>query len=124
MATPVETVRLLIRDNGVAVAQEFTDPELQIFLDLTGEDIYMAASDACKAWANKLAKYVPVYKTTDGKSVDKKKMISALLELADKFEKLAGGDGVATAVARAPYLVDGVGRDWTNILDPEDVLLP
>ena len=48
MATAIEQVRLLIGDTG---SVQFTDAEIQIFLDLASNSILPAASYALESWA-------------------------------------------------------------------------
>lgn len=49
--TDKQKVRLLIADTG---SVQFTDAEIQAFLDLAGNDLLMAASYALEAWAASL----------------------------------------------------------------------
>ena len=120
--TPVEMVRLLIRDNGVMVPQEFIDAEVQGFLDIVDQNVLLAAALALKAWAAKLSGTPGSYKTTDGKSVDKRDMVRAKMDLAANYEKLAESKAdPAIAIADSPYVVDDVGQDFTGLLTWDDV---
>lgn len=51
MATAIEKVRLLIADTG---SIQFTDAQIQIFLDMASNSILLAASYALEAWAASL----------------------------------------------------------------------
>lgn len=46
--TDIELVRLLIADTG---SVQYTDAQIQAFLDLADDDIYIAAALALEAWA-------------------------------------------------------------------------
>ena len=54
LTTDIGKVRLLIGDTTIASAQ-FSDAELQVFLDLASDSIRMAAANALDAWAATLA---------------------------------------------------------------------
>lgn len=55
-ATDIGKVRLLINDTDVTPAADahFTDEEIQVFLDLADDAIYLAAALALEAWAASL----------------------------------------------------------------------
>jgi len=50
--TDIQKVRLLISDS--TIPYHFTDPEIQVFLDLAGGSVLIAAAYALEAWAASL----------------------------------------------------------------------
>ena len=90
MATSIETVRLLIADTG---SVQYTDAQIQIFLDLASASILLASSYALEAWAASV---------TDGLTSERigdysytKKEADAKMALAKKYRD---------EDAMAPYL--------------------
>jgi len=80
ITTDVGKVRLLIGDTDIADAQ-FTDEEIQIFLDLNDDSLYLASANALEAWASNISGSIDTEKIGDysysKKSVDNKMKLAA-----------------------------------------------
>lgn len=63
MATPIEKVRLLIGD--VTAPQQFTDDQINIFLDMASDSVRIAAALALESWAATLTDSVESEKIGD-----------------------------------------------------------
>lgn len=81
--TNIEKVRTLIRDPNKTI---LTDDEVQVFLDLEGEDIYMAAASALRAVAADKAMVSKMISAGDYKE-DTSAMSGALEKIAQKYEE-------------------------------------
>jgi len=80
ITTDVGKVRLLIGDTNIADAQ-FSDEEIQIFLDLNDGSLYLAAANALEAWASQISSDIDSEKIANysytRKSVDNKMKLAA-----------------------------------------------
>jgi len=95
--TDIQKVRLLIADT---LSVQFTDPQIQVFLDLASGSVLIAAAFALEAWAatesaNLDSENIGDYAYTRG-AVNKK------LTLAKEYKKQAAE--VSEAEALSPYL--------------------
>ena len=100
--TDTEKVRLLIGDPA-GVSQHFSDAELQVFLDLAGNSIFLAAAYALKAWASALSELVDSERIGDYGYT--KKQVDNKLKLAENYEKQAAS---TPAMAIASFNFTGV----------------
>ena len=82
----MEKVRLLISDPAGA-SQHFSDAELQVFLDLAGDSVFLAAAFALKAWAAHLSEAIISERIGDYGYA--KKQVDNKLKLAENYEKQA-----------------------------------
>ena len=86
LTTEIGQVRLLIGDTDITPTTDaqFTDEEIQVFLDL-GESILMGAAKALEAWAGALSGDLLSEKIGDYSYT--KKTVADKLALADKYAK-------------------------------------
>ena len=103
----IEKVRLLIADTG---SVQFTDAQIQAFLDLANSDLLLAASYALEAWAASLTSSLKSEKIGDYAYT--KDEAGAKIALAKKYrEEFAAGSGPA---------MDWAEMDLEAIGDPDD----
>ena len=98
----IEKVRLLISDPAGA-SQHFSDADIQAFLDLAGNSIFLAAAYALKAWASALSELMDSERIGDYSYT--KKQVDNKLKLAENYEKQAASMP-AMAIA---------GFNWTGV---------
>ena len=98
----IEKVRLLISDPA-GVSQHFSDAEIQAFLDLAENSIFLAAAYALKAWASALSEAVISERIGDYGYA--KKQVDNKLKLAESYEKQAAS---TPAMAIASFNFTGV----------------
>ena len=84
--TDIEKVRLLIGDPA-GVSQHFSDADIQAFLDMAGDSVFLAAAYALKAWASALSELVDSERIGDYSY--SKKQVDNKLKLAESYEKQA-----------------------------------
>ena len=82
--TDIEQVRLLISDN--VLPYHFTDAQIQAFLTMAGNSVYLAAALALKSWAASLtgtldSERIGDYSYSNSNAAKK-------IELADEYIKL------------------------------------
>ena len=77
---------MLISDPA-GVSQHFSDAEIQVFLDLAGNSIFLAAAYALKAWASYLSEAIDSERIGDYSYT--KKQVDNKLKLAENYEKQA-----------------------------------
>lgn len=94
LATLIGQVRLLIDDKDVTPATDahFTDEELQVFLDLADDDVYIAAALALESWATSLKSTYTSEKIGDYSY--SKKSIDDMLALAKRYRDSSGSGPV------------------------------
>jgi len=92
--TNVEIVSLLIGDTSNAL---FSTTEIQAFLDLESDNVYMAASLACHSLATEAARLAKAEKIGNY-SIDRKAMSTNYVALAKKYEEMSE-DAPAFAIA-------------------------
>ena len=80
----IEKVRLLISDPA-GVSQHFSDADIQAFLDMAGDSVFLAAAYALKAWASSLSELVDSERIGDYSY--SKKQVDNKLKLAENYEK-------------------------------------
>jgi hypothetical protein len=80
-----DKLRLLISDTDSS-DNVFEDEELSIFLDLEDANLNLAAARACRSIAMSRARQAVVVKIMGDISIDKSKIATIYLTLADKFE--------------------------------------
>jgi len=90
--TDIEQVRLLIGDTG---SVQFTDAQIQAFLDMASGDVNMAAAIALEAWAAELASKMGSETIGD---YSYKRQVDNMLKVADRLRKVAT-ETPASAVA-------------------------
>ena len=98
----IEKVRLLISDPA-GVSQHFSDADIQAFLDMAGDSMFLAAAYALKAWASALSELVDSERIGDYSY--SKKQVDNKLKLAENYEKQAMS---IPAVAVASFNFTGV----------------
>lgn len=83
-------VRLLIGDTDLVTAanQIFSDAEIDAFLELESNDVYMAAAVACRGIAASAARSAIAWKSLD-LSVDKKDVPKHFMALGSEFKARA-----------------------------------
>ena len=107
-------VRLLVSDTNDtdSTKQVFTDAEVDAFLALEGQEVYMAAAAACRALAASTAKSALAYKALD-LSIDKKDIPGHFRGLADDYANRARSEPTEY-VDSADFEIDGFGRDTSE----------
>lgn len=85
--TDVEYVQLLIGDTGAVI---FTVVEVAEFLSRNGNDVYLAAADACFAIAMD-AKLLDKAEEIGNYMLDRKGIIKSLHDMAKQFRDAAAG---------------------------------
>ena len=98
----IEKVRLLISDPA-GVSQHFSDADIQAFLDMAGDSVFLAAAYALKAWASALSELVDSERIGDYSY--SKKQVDNKLKLAESYEKQAAS---TPAMAIASFNFTGV----------------
>ncbi len=108
LTTDIGKVRLLIGDRDITpiTDAQFSDEEIQAFLDLGGS-ILMAASKACEAWASNLK--TALTSESIGEYSYKQGTVANLIKLADKY---------AQQDREIPYF-NWAEMDLASIGDPE-----
>jgi len=106
VTTNVGKVRLLIGDTDITDAQ-FTDEEIEVFLDQASDDVNIAAANALEAWA--AAEKSTLVSETIG-DYSYKRSVSDMLATAKSLREKA---------ANTPYLTWSE-LDLESIGDPED----
>jgi len=102
----IDQVRLLIGDTG---SVQFTDAQIQAFLDMALNDILMAASYALESWAASITDSMKSEKIGDyAYSMDS---AGNKIKLAEKYAKEA---------AATPYL-SWAEMDLTAVGEPEEM---
>ncbi len=99
--TDLGKIRLLIQDPAGAT-QQFSDDELQFFLDDTG-NVFKASALALRAWSTKLAREEEMIKLGQWQG-DKGDVCRKLLDLAVELDKRGAAAGSYFGHAR---------MDWT-----------
>jgi hypothetical protein len=84
-STNIGKVRLLISDTVEATAH-FTDEELQVFLDLNDDSVYLAAAAALEAWVASITDSATAEKIGDYSY--SKKNVDNKLALAAKYREV------------------------------------
>lgn len=84
-ATERDKLRLVLGDTD-GDDYVFEDSELDIFLNLEGSNLNMAASRACRAIAVNKSKQAMAITLVSGLSIDRISMPDLFLRLAEKFE--------------------------------------
>jgi len=117
--TNLGKLRLLLKD----VDEDhplFSNDELNAFLDINNDDIFMAAADACRALATNAARGAILYRLLGQNiDIDKRKIPEWLYKLASKFEARAGMNATAQFVNWHLH-IDRDGHDDTDYDDSED----
>ena len=85
LSTDIGKIRLLISDTAGA---QFSDEELQVFLDMSDDDVYTAAAMALEAWAAAITGNVTSEKIGD--YAYSKKESDNKLALAARYRSSAG----------------------------------
>ncbi len=96
LTTAIGKVRLLISDTDITPASDahFTDEELQIFLDLADDDVYIAAALALESWATSLKSTYTSERIGDYSY--SKKSIDDMLALAQRYRDASSSGPAAT----------------------------
>lgn len=93
-ATPAGQVRLYITDTDDNPAKRlFTDPQLTVFLNRNGDNVYRAAAQALRVIAASEVLVGKVIRTQAGTSTDGAKVSAELRALADSYDAQASADG-------------------------------
>lgn len=92
--TPAGQVRLYITDTDDDPATRlFTDPQLTVFLNRNGDDVYRASAQALRVIAASEVLVGKVIRTQAGTSTDGAKVSAELRALADSYDaQAAAGD--------------------------------
>ncbi|MGD8720073.1 MAG: hypothetical protein PVH29_14795 [Candidatus Zixiibacteriota bacterium] len=85
-ATFREKIRHLIRDNETPYV--WSDAELDVFIEIEGAEQYRCAANVLRAWAREKALEAYSYTMTDGKQMDKRSVVDALLAVAESYEDM------------------------------------
>ena len=93
---------MLISDPA-GVSQHFSDADIQAFLDMAGDSMFLAAAYALKAWASALSELVDSERIGDYSY--SKKQVDNKLKLAESYEKQAAS---TPALAIASFDFTGV----------------
>jgi len=86
MATNLEKVRVLIRDN--VQPYTWTDAEIDIFLEIEETNLYLVAANVLRAWARDSYRLAVTYRMSDGKYMNKKSIVETLLAIAAQYDGL------------------------------------
>lgn len=111
-----DKLRLQIGDTS-STSYTFEDAELDIFLTLTSNDIYLAAARACRALAVNNAKKAIWYRT-QGFWMDRRDVAKVLLKMAQDFEAAAKAT-VFEYESTLEDFVDTAGKDLSSYVDTE-----
>ena len=106
VTTTLAKVRLEIGDTDSA-AVLFTDEELNVYIDIRGTNVLLAASDACDALASRFSRAFDF--DTDGQSFKRSQMSKMWADRARELRARAGGI-VTVDVTK----VDGYSDDVAN----------
>jgi len=97
------------------------DDEVTAALALSGDDVFTAAAICCRAIAASAAKSAIAWSAMGEFKVDKKQVPKYYLELADKYEDMAGLTDTTDYFVEWPQLIDKVsGRDDSDYIDDDD----
>jgi hypothetical protein len=96
-STALGKVRVLITDGDVA-HPIFTDDQLQVFIDLEGEDIFLASALAIETIATSEALILKVIETLDVKT-DGAKLAEALMKRAKSMRDRVNTESGSFAIA-------------------------
>ncbi len=105
--TDIAQVRLLINDK--TLPYHFTDAEIQAFLTMAGNSVFLAAAMALKSWAASLASAIDSERIGDYSY--SKKQVANMIAIADNYVKMN-----ATTPA-----MDWASMNLTNENDEEDI---
>jgi len=109
-------VRLLCGDTTDGTYKtdyNFTDADIDAFLEQNSDSVFLAAANACRALAVKAASTSFVLTLPGALSLDKREIAKMYSELADKYEARAstGPDVLTEHIDSFAFGVDLVGND-------------
>lgn len=108
-------VRLLSYDKD-STSYDFTDADIDAFLEQNADSIWLAAADALRVKATKAAASGYNIELPGTLKLDKKEIPKFFLNLAGRYESRAVSslDGTAEYVDAFDYDVDGLGDDGSE----------
>ena len=120
-ATSRGKVRLLVADTdtGTSANQIFTDAEIDAFLSLEGEEVYMAAAAACRSLAASTSKSAIAWRALD-QSIDRSRIPQYYRELAMAYIERAQKGEPVEYVDTFDMQFDKFGKDESEY--PGDVV--
>ena len=114
-------VRLLIgdtTDGTYGTDYDFTDADIDAFLEQNGDSVWLAASDACRSLAMKAASGSISLSIAGAISIDKKSIVQNYLELSKRYQDRAvtGPDMVVEYVDSFAISRNVLGVDTTEYI--------
>ncbi len=108
-------VRLLISDTDTADAtkQIFTDAEIDAFLSLGSNEVFKAASFACRSIAADKSKSAIAWRVFESQ-FNRQQIPRYFLDLADKYQAEAESGAPGENFDYADYAIDGFGIDQSE----------
>ena len=101
--TDIEKVRLLIGDN--VVPYTYADAEIQAFLTMAGNDLFLASAYALKSWAATISSAVDSERIGDYSYT--KKTVANKLAVAENYLKMSA---TAPAMTWASFDLTSIGE--------------
>ncbi len=100
-------------DGTYGIDFDFSDADVDAFLEQESDSVWYAAAAACRVLAVKATATAFMLKIPGAIELDKKQIAKIYIALADKYEARAGGsaDGIVEYVDSFDILYDILGRE-------------
>lgn len=109
-------VRLLVHDTTdgtYGTDYDFSDADIDAFLELNGDSVWLASAEACRSLAVKATATSYIIKLPGALELDREEVAKRYIQMADRFEQRAtsSSDTVVEYFDSFDYGIDEIGQD-------------